>query len=61
MFFYRLREERTPGFHYHGEKFLKDEVFCVKLNENSAKHADYFQLSLELQDDWEKKKRLELM
>lgn len=61
MFFYRLREERTPGFHYHGGKFLKDEVFCVKLNENSAKHADYFQLSLELQDEWEKKKRLELM
>lgn len=51
MFFYRLREEKTPGFHYHGEKFLKDEVFCVKLNENSAKHADHFQLSLELQDE----------
>lgn len=43
MFFYRLREKRKPGFHYHGEKFFKkDEDFCVKLNENSAKHADYF-------------------
>lgn len=42
MFFYRLREERIFGFYYYGGKFLKDEVFCVKFNENFVKYVDYF-------------------